>query len=155
MWLDVRHGLPFPDSSVDGIYSCHLFEHLYWAEASFVARECRRVLRPGAGIRLLVPSLEMAIDAYREGRLNWFSDFPHPFQSPGGRLVNFLFCDGQHRLAFDHSFATELLTLAGFADIRRVAPRVGAVLPTRLLQELEPEVGYTETSLVVEAFVRR
>lgn len=28
LWLDVRNGLPFPDSAVDSVYSTHMVEHL-------------------------------------------------------------------------------------------------------------------------------
>jgi prepilin-type processing-associated H-X9-DG protein len=151
MWLDLRHGLPLPAGSVDAIYACHVFEHLYWRELAGLLRACARVLRPRGGLRALVPSVELAVAAYLRGDRGWFPDFPSRFSSAGGRLVNFLFCDGQHRLAFDAAFAAEALEGAGFAAVRRLAPRRSDLFPSEVLEALEPPVGHIETSLVVEA----
>ena len=105
VWLDVRNGLPFRAGSVDSIYSTHMFEHFYSDELKPLLRECVRVLKNGGGIRLIVPSLESAIAAYTQERSDWFdSSFPRHFDSIGGRFSNFVFCDGQHRTAFDFSF---------------------------------------------------
>ena len=151
MWLDLRNGLPFPTQSVDRVYACHVFEHFYWEGLLGIVEECFRVLQPRGGIRILVPSVELAIEAYLRGDEDWFSDFPTMFSSLGGRFTNFLFCDGQHRLAFDFSFTVELFNNTGFAEIQRMKPRVSVLFPKHVLEELEPAVGYIETSLVVEA----
>lgn len=117
LWLDVRNGLPFPADSVDSIYSTHVFEHFYGDELQRLLRECFRVLKPRAGIRLIVPSLTNAILAYSQRRADWFSNFPRSFESLGGRFSNFVFCDGQHRTAFDLSYMSEVLRGAGFRDV--------------------------------------
>jgi SAM-dependent methyltransferase len=104
VWLDVRNGLPFRSNSVASIYSTHMFEHFYPDELKRLLQECVRVLKSGGGIRLIVPSLESAIAAYTQKRSDWFYDsFPRHFDSLGGRFSNFVFCDGQHRTAFDFS----------------------------------------------------
>jgi prepilin-type processing-associated H-X9-DG protein len=151
MWLDIRNGLPFRTGTVDAIYTCHVLEHLYWADLLSLIPECFRVLRSGGGLRMLVPSLEQAIAAYNRGDSSWFADFPTSYSSLGGRFANFLFCDGQHRLAFDFSLATELLEPAGFVDLKSGHPRASKVFPPQVLAELEPVTGHIETSLVVEA----
>jgi len=74
-----------------------------------ICNGCFRVLHHGGGIRILVPSLEMALEAYLTGDKPWFPDFPTEYGSLGGRFMNFLFCEGQHRLAFDFSFVAETL----------------------------------------------
>ena len=122
VWLDVRNGLPFRSNSVDSIYSTHMFEHFYPDELMPLLRECVRVLKNGGGIRLVVPSLESAIAAYAQKRSDWFDDsFPRHFDSLGGRFSNFLFCDGQHRTAFDFSYMTEALRKAGFPEVEKSA----------------------------------
>jgi predicted SAM-dependent methyltransferase len=151
MWLDVRNGLPFADGSVDRIYTCHVLEHFYYDELTGVLREFRRVLRPDGGLRLLVPSMEEAARAYLAGDASLLANFPRPTRSLGGRLFNTIFCDGQHRIGFDFSFAEELLQDAGFADIRKAAKWVSALFPGDLLQRIEPDEAWIDTSLFVEA----
>lgn len=121
VWLDVRNGLPFPSNSVDSIYSTHMFEHFYSDELDRLLRECARSLKPGGGIRLIVPNLESAIAAYRQNESAWFDSFPRHFDSLGGRFSNFVFCDGQHRTAFDFSYLDEVLKAAGFREVERSA----------------------------------
>jgi len=57
IWLDLRNGLPFPAGSVASIYSCHVFEHFYPEDLAGLLRECQRVLRPAAGMRVVVPDM--------------------------------------------------------------------------------------------------
>ena len=122
LWLDVRNGLPFRSNSVDSIYSTHMFEHFYPDELTRLLQECARVLKNGGGMRLVVPSLENAIAAYTQQRSEWFYDaFPRHFDSLGGRFSNFVFCDGQHRTAFDFSYFDEVLRPAGFREVEKSA----------------------------------
>jgi predicted SAM-dependent methyltransferase len=122
LWLDVRNGLPFPSNSVDSIYSTHMFEHFYPDEVDLLLQDCQRVLKPGGGIRLIVPNLESAIQAYTGRQSAWFDDsFPRHFDSLGGRFSNFIFCDGQHRTAFDFTHLDEVLRRAGFREVERSA----------------------------------
>jgi len=153
LWLDVRNGLPFPASYADSIYSTHMFEHFYPDELLLLLKECFRVLRPGGGIRLIVPSLTSAITAYAQRRSDWFhNDYPRHFDSLGGRFSNFIFCDGQHRTAFDLSYLDEVLRAVGFGDVEEWAEG-----RSRLYKESVPpyEPGDSRDlphSLYVEAF---
>jgi dolichol-phosphate mannosyltransferase len=56
---DVKHGsifqLPFPDSSLDGIYNLGVMEHFTPAQIAEILREFRRVLRPEGKIVLFWP----------------------------------------------------------------------------------------------------
>ena len=118
VWLDVRCGLPFASNSVDSIYSTHMIEHLYPDELEKLLRECARVLKAEGGMRIIVPSLSNAILAFQQNRHDWFYDnFPRHFDSLGGRFSNFVFCDGQHRTAFDFSYLDEVLRKAGFGEV--------------------------------------
>jgi predicted SAM-dependent methyltransferase len=118
IWLDVRCGLPFASNSVDSIYSTHMIEHLYPDELEKLLLDCARVLKAGGGMRIIVPSLSNAILAFQQNRHDWFYDnFPRHFDSLGGRFSNFVFCDGQHRTAFDLSYLDEVLRKAGFQEV--------------------------------------
>src|SRR4051812_43764196 len=43
---DLRKGIPFPDKTLNKIYSSHLFEHLSFNEIESLLKECRRALVP-------------------------------------------------------------------------------------------------------------
>ena len=62
--LDARKPLPFGDGEVDAVYHSHVLEHLGPAEAEAFLRECRRILRRGGIIRVVVPDLEGIARAY-------------------------------------------------------------------------------------------
>jgi predicted SAM-dependent methyltransferase len=153
IWLDVRCGLPFASDSVESIYSTHMIEHLYPDELENLLQDCARVLKPGAGLRLVVPSLHSAILAYQQNRCDWFYEsFPRHFDSVGGRFSNFVFCDGQHRTAFDFGHLEEILRQAGFSQVEGSAEGrsrlYGENVPT-----FEPnDSAALPHSLYVEAF---
>lgn len=52
----------------------------------------------------------------------WFSDFPDPHSSIGGKFKNFVFCRGEHLTALDESYMPELLEASGFRDTRFLTP---------------------------------
>lgn len=68
--VDVRRGLPFHDGTVDAVFAAHFLEHLTPAEAAALLAECRRVLKPGAAIRVVVPDLEWMAGAYARSLLS-------------------------------------------------------------------------------------
>jgi predicted SAM-dependent methyltransferase len=151
MWLDVRRGMPFATGTVDAIYTRHVLEHFYHDELTRVLADAHRALRPTGGIRILVPSLEVACRAYLDGDDSVLMTFPRPYRSRGGRTVNLLFCDGQHRMAFDFSLMQELLEGAGFTEIG-LAPRgESRFFPASILRDMEPDEAWLNTSLIVEA----
>jgi predicted SAM-dependent methyltransferase len=115
IFLDIRVGLPYPRESVKFIYASHFLEHFYFDELQAILREIYRVLCFGGVFRIVVPDLEQAILHYANKNDAFFSEFPRGFASTGGKFVNFIFCDGQHKTAFDFSFIRELLLQAGFS----------------------------------------
>lgn len=64
MQHDVTQGLPFPDASVDGIYSEHFFEHITQGQGLAFLRECRRVLKPEGTVRIAMPDLDAVVQRY-------------------------------------------------------------------------------------------
>jgi len=61
---DIRRGLPFAGEAFDVVYHAHFIIHIDRAEADFVTRECRRVLKPGGILRSVVPDLREIIRLY-------------------------------------------------------------------------------------------
>ncbi len=153
LWLDVRNGLPFASNTVDSIYSTHMLEHFYSDELQLLLRDCQRVLKPGGGIRLIVPNLASAISAYGQKNINWFeASFPRHFDSLGGRFSNFVFCDGQHRTAFDFTYMDEVLRQAGFREVEESAEGKSRLYGSQV-PPYEPGDSFNlPHSLYVEAF---
>jgi predicted SAM-dependent methyltransferase len=151
-WLDLRIGLPFASGSVDSIYSSHVFEHFYAHHLQRILRECHRVLRPGGGMRIVVPDMATAVRAYVEARPEAFTDFPRACRSLGGKLSNQLFCEGGHRQAFDFSYMQELLGEAGFSEVWDIGAHRSETYPPEVFERLQAEeVGVAWFSLFVEA----
>lgn len=67
---DVTQGLPFENNSVDGIYSEHFIEHINQGDGCFFFRECRRILRPGASMRVATPDLDGIVEFFTMGGSN-------------------------------------------------------------------------------------
>lgn len=144
LWLDLRNRLPFPDASCRLVYSSHTLEHLFPDEALFLLAEIRRVLRPDGVARIAVPSVEHALSVAGGGRVE---DWPRPFDDSVAQAVNYLFCDGQHKYAYNFSILDRFARQAGFSEVHHVSAIHG--LEPRLYGDLalgdEPE-----GSLVVE-----
>lgn len=121
VWADMRFKLPFPDNSIDAIYSHHMIEHL--PDLDFHFREMFRCLRKGGVIRVGGPHGDNAITAMRSGRLDWFGAWPQDRKSAGGRFENFIFCKGEHLTILTASFLEELCSDAGFTDVSIVTPK--------------------------------
>lgn len=151
LWLDVRNGLPFTDQSVDSIYTAQMLEHFYPDELVKVLSECCRVLKRNAGMRIVVPSLENAIAAYSDRKIEWFSDWPRSNRSVGGRFSNFIFCDGQHRNAFDFEYMRELLLGLGFSHVEKSRPGISRFYPTEALVFSEDDSNDPPLCLYMEA----
>jgi predicted SAM-dependent methyltransferase len=114
---DCRDLSRFEDDSVDEIYASHILEHLsYRNEIVPALKEWYRVLLPGALVKISVPDFDVLC------RL-----FVRPDLSPAerGEVLRMVF-GGQmdehdfHRAGLTFELLSMLLTMAGFAGIKRV-----------------------------------
>lgn len=117
LWLDLRHPLPFPDASVLVLYTSHTLEHLFPEEALRLLQEIRRVLRPDGVARVAVPDLDYA---FKIARGEAASTWPRKFDDHAAQAVNYLFCDGQHRYAYNAAVLESFARRAGFEHLVRV-----------------------------------
>ncbi|MCE0497495.1 MAG: class I SAM-dependent methyltransferase [Methylacidiphilales bacterium] len=121
VWADLDNPLPFPDSTVDAIYSHHVIEHL--ENPAFHFREIYRVLKPGGIFRIGGPNGDAALQKFMEQDSGWFPEFPDNRKSLGGRLENFVCCRGEHLTILTYSFLEEIALQAGFREIRQCRPK--------------------------------
>lgn len=63
-YLDLTAPFPLSSESVDCIFTSHVLEHLFPADAELALTECLRILRPGGVLRVVVPDLDRLVDAY-------------------------------------------------------------------------------------------
>ncbi len=127
VFVDVRRRLPFPDGSVDLVFSEHLIEHLKLPVAGRFLKECHRVLKPGGWMRHSTPDLRFYVDLY-VGNLAGFdldafySRIRHVRRQTPLPCVymNEVLTLGGHAFIFDEGFLSQMLREGGFSDVRRV-----------------------------------
>jgi predicted SAM-dependent methyltransferase len=145
---DIRDGLPIGSGTLDYVFSMHALQEIPLPEVVPVLEELRRVLRPGGVLRLCLPDLDKAIDAYRRGDASHFLVPDEDARSLGGKLVTHMLWYGHSRTLFTADFAEELLRRAGFGRIEHVAAGSTAS-PFLEIVELDDR---PHESLFVEAF---
>lgn len=118
---DIRDGLPLADASMDCAVAMHALQDLAWHEIPHAASELRRVLRPKSPLRIGVPDLDRAIDAYRRNDARYFYIPDVDARDCGAKLIAQIVWYGSVRTPFTFGYAREVLQSAGFRDVRRCA----------------------------------
>lgn len=166
--LDLRWGLPFEAESVDYVFMSHTFEHLYHPEeSSAVLDSIHKALAPGGRLRLIVPDIELCIQAYQNHDRAFASDRQHTWPwwpDATTRLEDFLsyagagprashFLEG-HKFGYDFETLAQALSNAGFCDIQR-STYMGSTDPILQIDHVSAVAGAqtngTYYSLFVEA----
>jgi predicted SAM-dependent methyltransferase len=106
--------LPFPDSSADGVFHEHLLEHLPLADGRAFMRECHRVLKPGAVLRVGVPDAGRLLRSYTGDRE--YLEELHPGRPTPLLAVQELFYWHRHRTMYDTETLAVVFEDAGFTD---------------------------------------
>ena len=113
--------LPFPDGTVDYVYTSHLLEHLYRQDAERLLGDVLRGLKPGGVIRVCVPDLERAFDLYKNGeRLAALKLFFTELDKDPGRF-------NRHKFMYDFALLRACLEKQGYANITRCEYQRGKV----------------------------
>jgi predicted SAM-dependent methyltransferase len=123
LYCDLAKGIPFPDQSVSGIYSSHVFEHLTYREAQTLLDECLRVLISGGKFSICVPNARLYLNAYVNNvEISDPRFFEYrPAYNCTTRLdyVNYVaYMDGQHKYMFDEENLVCVLRQKGFNHVR-------------------------------------
>jgi predicted SAM-dependent methyltransferase len=130
---DATKGLPFPDAYVSGIFSEHMIEHVSLTDALFVFRECRRILRKGGVMRIVVPDGDLYLAEYAKYRAG--VPYAMPLTEEDERLfpfvtpmisVNRIFREYGHRFMWDFETLRAALLKSGFETVERRAFGEGA-----------------------------
>ena len=126
--MDATRPFPLDDGAFSYVFSEHMIEHIDYADAGAMLRECHRVLRPGGVIRIVTPDLQAIVgllSAPREGLASdYYAFFERHFLPPGHPLTeaavaNAFFRSWGHRFIYDEPTLRSLLEEAGFAGVVR------------------------------------
>lgn len=116
---DILQGLPLETDSIDYVVSIHALPELSYPDIPAALGELHRVLKPGGVLRLALPDLEHAIQAYLDRDMSYFLIPDSDIRSLGGKLVAQLTWYGYSRTLFTFDFVEELLYGAGFRLVSR------------------------------------
>lgn len=121
---DLTKPLPFPDASIEEIYSSHVLEHFTYPHPLLdVLRECHRLLKAGGRFRAAVPNARIFLEAYAHPEK--FEREKFCTEEVGLRYtsridaVNFIaYLGGEHKFMFDDENLPRVIEEAGFRDVR-------------------------------------
>jgi len=152
---DLRHPLQIDDAVFDGIFTEHTLEHLTYAEVARLLRECRRILKPGGRIRIVLPDVSIFTERYVAKDDAWFEEWERVMLAPRGRTlrtkmeaISFVTQETGHRSAWDMESLEVHLRAAGFVDVSKKEFGVGDD-PMLLRDKINP--GRQLVSLYAEA----
>jgi len=121
---DVLKGLPFPDDHFEIIVSIHVLPEISYSNLDATLKELLRVLKPGGILRLSLPDMDKAIQAYLDKDIDYFFLIPDDrIRSLSGKMIVQLLWYGVSKCLFTFEFMEELLNRNGFVDIQRCAFR--------------------------------
>ena len=119
---DLRFPLPYPEGSFEGAFSEHTLEHLPMYNAIRLLSEVRRVLKPGAVFRVVVPDLGKFVACY-----NGTTPSPEFGQFANGcEAIWSVTQNWAHLSCWDSTMLQKQLLAAGFSAVREVAFRQGS-----------------------------
>ncbi len=72
------------------------------------------MLKEDGVARIAVPSMEYALEVARGDHVE---DWPRPFSDSVAQAINYLFCDGQHKYAYNFDILANFARQAGFSRI--------------------------------------
>jgi predicted SAM-dependent methyltransferase len=146
---DIRESLYFGTNTVDAIFTSHMLEHLTYKEGEKFLQECRRVLKTGASIRIIVPDAGLLTQLVVKGdhskglkRFDCISD-----TCEAAEKLWALLCENHHS-AYDLVKLTKVLNRVGFSDVRAHSVHAGDKLI--VTQTID---SFPTLSLIVEARV--
>jgi predicted SAM-dependent methyltransferase len=141
---DLRNGIPAADNSLDLAYHSHMLEHLSYQDGILFLKECFRVLKPGGTMRILVPDLELWINAYTNNNSFFFDQYrqfggidPDIYVTKAAVFMGMLH-NHEHRCGYDFESLKWVVEYAGFSDIKRTLYASGEVENLEILESTDP-----------------
>jgi len=118
--MDIRCGMPFRSGSIECVAAIHVLQDLSWDEIAPALAELHRVLKDGGVLRLAVPDLDKAVQAYLANDARYFYVPDRDAKAIGAKLVTQIIWYGSVRTPCTFDFVDEWLHNARFFDITRM-----------------------------------
>jgi predicted SAM-dependent methyltransferase len=160
--LDVTQAFPIDDQVFDYAYSEHMIEHIAFEQGRSMIRECFRIMKAGAVIRIVTPSIGFLMRLFSRDRseledryIAWATQqfVPNaPAVLPSFVFNNFVRQWG-HQFIYDRETLRFVLTDTGFVDVKECRIGESAHPKLRGLETVErmPD-GFLELeSMILEA----
>lgn len=141
---DLRNGIPAADNSLDLAYHSHMLEHLSYTDGIEFTKECLRVLKPGGTLRILVPDLELWINAYTNNNSFFFEQYrqmggidPDIYVTKAAVFMGMLH-NHEHKCGYDFESLKWLVEHVGFTDIKRTLYGAGTIDDIENIEKVDP-----------------
>ena len=126
IFLDATRAFPFPSGAFAYVYSEHMIEHISYAQARAMVRECFRVLEPGGVIRLVTPNLaflatllERELTPFQNAYID-YSVRQYAIEDGAGsgvHVFNHFMRAWGHQFIYDQATLNRLVGEAGFVEV--------------------------------------
>lgn len=117
--VNLHEKLPFKDESYEGVYTEHTLEHLTPLQSIHLLKEVKRILKPNAFLRIVVPDLDLYIsNMFIEGQN------PKPFYTKAESIYN-LTQNWGHKNVYNFEILDILLKELGYYNITKQKFRQG------------------------------
>jgi len=132
VYLDATKKLPFPDCSLDYIFSEHIFEHIKYHDGSRFLKEAHRVLKPAGRIRIATPDIAFLTRLYCQPETETSKNYiknsidryvDEPKFYARAVVVNNFFRNWGHQFIYDFETLDYALKTAGFRNTVKFKPQ--------------------------------
>jgi predicted SAM-dependent methyltransferase len=141
---DLRYGVPAIDDSLDLVYHSHMLEHLTYKDGIEFLKECFRVLKPGAKMRVLVPDLELWINAYYMNNKFFFEQYrkyggiDSEIYCTKGAVFMGMLHNHEHKCGYDYDSLEWMLKYVGFTEINKTLYGDSEIEDILMMEPLDP-----------------
>ena len=113
---DFTKKLPFKNEVFDGIFCEHVLEHFDYENGKKLLTECKRILKIGGTIRIIVPDGEKILESYFK-EPNFLLEYKHcKTIFPIEAINSWFYQRYEHQCIYDAGYLTDLMTKIGFSQ---------------------------------------
>lgn len=128
LYINLLKRIPFPDASVEFVFSEHVHEHLSYEDGLRLLREVYRIISPSGVLRLALPDLALIIRLYTDPKQHadfieqWHRCIMPDMPASSVGMMNWFFMDHGHQYLYDFESLKHQLLDAGFKKISQFEP---------------------------------